>query len=56
MMYLKAVLDFIWDILVTIIRHPLFWLIVTCFFIWTIAQTPAIESEVCPTCQQILKR
>jgi len=54
-LFLKASLDFIWEALVIIARHPLLWLAVVCFFLWVLAQTPITEPETCPTCQQQVK-
>ena len=53
---IKTGLDELWDLLIVIVRHPIFWLLVVCFVFWTITQSPVPEKEICPTCQQILRR
>lgn len=54
---LKAVLDFVWSTLELIVKHPVFWLLFVCFMIWCIVQAPPVpEKQVCPTCQQMIRR
>lgn len=54
---LKAVLDFVWSTLELIVKHPVFWLLLIAFMIYGIAQSPPPPGpEMCPTCQQLIRR
>lgn len=51
---LESVLDFIWDTLVVIVCHPLFWLVVAVWVFWYIGTHPVEPTQYCPTCHKVL--
>jgi hypothetical protein len=55
---LKAGLDFVWDTIGIIVRHPLFWVFLIILMFYGIAQSPVPpdEPEVCPTCLRLIGR
>ncbi len=54
---LKAGLDFVWDTIGIIVRHPLFWIALIILMFWGIAESPVPpEPEVCPTCRRMIGR
>jgi len=50
---IKTVLDFIWGIIITIVRHPLFWLVLVVWVAWYIGTHPGEPVQYCPSCGQV---
>jgi len=50
--FIQGILFLVWNILSTIIRSPLFWLLVILWVMYYIGTHPVQPIEYCPSCHQ----
>jgi hypothetical protein len=54
---LKAVLDCLWETVMIVWKHPVFWVIVAGAIIWVFStHSPGPGPDVCPCCHQVIAR
>ena len=53
--FVRGFLYFIWSIILTIVRSPLFWVFLIVLFYWYICTYPTETQFYCPSCHQVIK-
>ncbi len=53
--FIQGILYFIWNIILIIVRSPLFWVSLIILFLWYMCTYPIEVQSCCPYCHQIIK-
>lgn len=53
--FIQGILFFIWNVILTIVRSPLFWLLIIIWVIYYITSYSIQPIEYCPSCHKVIK-